>query len=146
MNLKNYTSTVDADKSIMRIERLLVSVGAHGISKQYQDGQLIAMSFLINVSQNTLAFKLPAKVKAVEKVLWRDVKRPKPDGSTKKRVQEQAERTAWKIISDWVEVQISMIQLEQAEIAEVFLPYAYNPELDSTLYQRLKENNFKQLN
>ena len=68
-NLKNYTSSVPADRSISKIERLLVSVGATNISKQYEEGKLVSISFLINVNNNTMPFKLPAKVSAVEKVL-----------------------------------------------------------------------------
>ena len=45
-------------------------------------------------------FQLPAKVDDCFKVLFTEVKRPQSD--TKKRIMQQAERTAWKIISDWV--------------------------------------------
>ena len=144
-NLKNYTSSVPADKSVSRIERLLVSIGATNISKQYNDSKLVAISFLVNVNGNTMPFKLPAKVNVVEKVLKRRTLRPKSDGSTWERIAQQAERTAWKIICDWVEIQVSMIKLEQAEVIEIFLPYAYDYKNEKTFFEKLKDGNFAAL-
>lgn len=143
--LKNYTSTVPADTSISKIERLLVSVGATSISKEYQDLKLISISFLITQNNNTIPFKLPARVNQVEDILKAEIKRPKSDGSTYRRIKDQAERTAWKIIHDWVEVQISMIKLEQAELMQIFLPYVFNIETGKTYFEALKETGFKQL-
>lgn len=143
INLKNYTSTVPAGSSMAKIEQCLVKAGATDISKKYEDGICIAITFRMLVNNRPLFFKLPAKVDACFKVLWAEVKRPKPD--TKSRTNEQAERTAWKIICDWVEIQLSMILLEQADPLEIFLPYAYDPSSDKTYYQKLKEGGFKAL-
>lgn len=143
MNLKNYTSSVPADRSIAKIEKLLVSIGANNINKQYKDEQLVAVSFLVNVNGTTLVFKLPAKIAMVEKVLREEVKRPRAE--TYKRIAVQSERTAWKIVCDWVEIQATMINLQQAEFAEIFLPYAYDVKNDQTFYEKLKETGFKQL-
>lgn len=58
----------------------------------------------------------------------------------KKDFTDQASRTAWKIVQDWVEVQMSMIQLKQADLIQVFLPYVFDGR--RTYYQALKESNF----
>lgn len=143
MNLKNYTSEVPAITSMGKIEKSLVEAGATYISKKYEDGICIAVRFRMMVNAQPLFFELPAKVDACFKVLWKEIKRPQPD--TKKRVQQQAERTAWKIINDWVEVQLSMIRLEQAEVLQIFLPYAFNPATEQTFFQQIKQNNYKAL-
>lgn len=143
MNLKNYTSEVPASRSISKIETLLVSVGAQNINKQYNQGTLQSFIFLINLNTQTRLFKLPAKVDAVYKVLKDQVKRPRED--TFERIRKQAERTAWKIVCDWVEIQCTMIKLEQAEIAEVFLPYLYSPDTDQTLFERVKSGSINLL-
>lgn len=143
LNLKNYTSEVPAITSMGKIERALVEAGATDISKKYTDGVCTSITFRMMVNQVPLFFQLPAKVDACFKVLWGEVKRPKAD--TRQRTRAQAERTAWKIVSDWVEIQLSMIQLEQAEAMQVFLPYVYNPATEQTFFEHLKANNFKQL-
>lgn len=143
INLKNYTSTVPAITSMGRIEQCLVKAGATDISKKYADGICKAVTFRMMVNNQALFFQLPAKVDRCFDVLWKEVKRP--NASTKQNVQAQAERTAWKIISDWVEIQLSMILLEQADALEIFLPFAYNPATDTTFYNQLKEGGFKAL-
>ncbi|MBK7885151.1 MAG: hypothetical protein IPJ81_16210 [Chitinophagaceae bacterium] len=143
MNLKNYTSEVPAITSMGRIEKNLVQAGATDISKNYKEGICVAIRFRMMVNNNPLFFQLPARVDACFKVLWNEIKRPV--SGTETRIRQQAERTAWKIISDWVEVQISMITLEQAELLQVFLPYAYNPAKDQTFFEQLKEGGFKAL-
>lgn len=143
MNLKNYTSTVPATTSMGRIETNLVKAGATDIAKTYEDGVCFSIKFRMVVNTKPIFFLLPAKVDTCFKVLYAEVKRPRPE--TKNTVMQQAERTAWKIISDWVEIQLSMILLEQAEVIEIFLPYVYNPETNTTFYNELKNSGFKAL-
>lgn len=143
MNLKNYTSTVPAVTSMGRIETSLVKAGATDISKKYQDGICVAITFRMVENGRPLFFKLPARVENCFQVLWKEVK--KPQAGTKEKIREQAERTAWKIVSDWVEIQLSMILLEQALPLQVFLPYVYDPVKDQTFFERLESQNFKLL-
>ena len=143
INLKNYTSTVPAITSMGRIEQALVKAGATDISKKYEDGICKSITFRMMVQLQPLFFQLPAKVDSCYKVLYEEVKRPRPD--TKTLIRQQAERTAWKIISDWVEIQLSMILLEQADALQIFLPYVYNPATETTFYNQLKEGGFKTL-
>lgn len=151
INLKNYTSTVPASTSLARIEKYLVEAGATDISKRYENQVCTAIMFRI-IHKTPLApqlgvamfFELPAKVNACYKVLWDQVKRPQPD--TKRKTMEQAERTAWKIVSDWVEIQLTMINLEQAELLQLFLPYIFNPQTEKTFFETMKGDNFKLLN
>ena len=145
MNIKNYTSEVNADKSILRIEKLLVSVGATNVSKEYKNQNVSSITFLININGMSIPFRMEAKTEIVEKILKQDIKRPRPDGSTWIKIAKQAERTTWKILCDWTEIQISMIKLQQAELIEIFLPYAYNMNNGKTFFQSLKESKFKAL-
>ncbi len=125
--LKNYTSAVPASTSISRIEQALVAFGASDIAKSYDPETRIckAIRFKIRHQGNDLMFELEANTEACFKVLWAEIKRPRPD--TKKTVTEQAERTAWKIWADWVEIQLSLILMEQVQVIEIFLPFAYSP-------------------
>lgn len=57
--------------------------------------------------------------------------------------EDQARRVAWRIIKDWVEAQMAIIQSGTAEMAEVFLPYVVHPETGLTLFEEFKEGTLK---
>jgi hypothetical protein len=141
--MKNYTSSVSSDQTVSRIERALARSGASNILKDYEGGEVSAISFsLLNpATGKKMMVRLPANIAAVEKVLIAQVKRPRKE--TIKRIKAQAARTAWKIQQDWVEVQLSLIELEQVEALQVFLPYIWDGR--KTFYAALKENNFRLL-
>jgi hypothetical protein len=129
----------------MLIEKLLIDAGALNISKQInQTTKMVdGIIFQIRVNSQLLLFKLPANVDKCFKRLWREVKQP--TATREANTLEQAKRTAWKLLYDWVSVQVSLIEIDQVDLMEVFLPYAYNGQEDKTYYQLLKENQFKQL-
>lgn len=143
--LMNYTSMVSAERSIMGIEKKLAEAGASKVSKAYEDGRVTAIWFTIGVndSEAPLTFRLPARVGIVESVLRERIKKPRKD--TLKKIKDQAERTAWKILLNWTEAQLTLIQLQQAEAVEVFLPYLYDPIKDRTLFQFVKDSGYKML-
>lgn len=142
--LKNYTSSVPARQSVANIENKLVLCGARKIMKDYDDSNaLIAIFFIIPVNGKEIPFKLPAKRKRCEEILRAKVKRATPQ--TERRIVEQAERTAWKILYDWIEVKMALIELGQEEILESFLAYVYDPVQNKTYYEKLKEKSFRGL-
>lgn len=144
MSIKNYTSTVPMINSIARIEHRLIQGGVTIISKDYEDGKPKGMIFQINNNGIPMTFKLPAKADRVFE--WLKMQRKKPPTKTQlEGIKAQADRTAWKILSDWIDIQISLIELDQAEAMEIFLPYIYDGKTDQTLYEKMKETNFKQL-
>jgi hypothetical protein len=145
MALKNYTSKVPVSRSISFIESKLVANGARSIMKEYgPEGEISTLCFVINISSRDIPFRLPAKVQECERVLLASLSsRARPE--TRKKMKAQAERTAWKILSDWVEAQMAMIELAQVDVMEVFLPYVYDPATQQTFFQTLKDRKFKGL-
>jgi len=142
--IKNFTSTVPVSRSIQHIEDCLIRHGAHNILKMYDaDKKLESLCFIISVDGKDVPFKLPASVNKVEKVLRSAVKRPTKN--TYQNIKEQAERTAWKLQSDWVDIQMSLIELNQVEIMQVFLAYVYFPAQKVTYFEKLKDSHFKML-
>lgn len=137
--IKNYTSSIPVERTISKIEGFLVSAGARDILKNYNDQrELEGISFKIFRHNKDFAFRLPASVYGVARVLY-GVEYHKLLDNRK----QQAMRTAWKIIQDWVELQISMVKLQQADVVEVFLPYMWLGE--KTFYKSLSDNNFKMI-
>lgn len=111
-NLRNYTSGVPVERSVSLIEKRLVETGASHIMKQYgPDGTLSDIIFSLPGPRNNapVPIKLPANVEKCNHLLAKQVKRPRK--GTLEKIRLQAERTAWKLLSDWVDVQISMIRL-----------------------------------
>jgi len=142
--MKNYTSTVPVSRTIAKIEVCLVQAGARDVLKKYDDdGKLTGIIFRVREpkTQKMILFKLPANVEGVYK--WLLDQRVRITETTQRTLRAQAERTAWKTIHDWVEVQMSMIEMGQASVIEIFLPYAWDGEM--TFYHRLEEGGLKSL-
>lgn len=140
--MKNYTSTVTPERSICLIEQLLVKFGALGVTKQYTKGAVAGLSFIIEAPDTKLpvTILIPAQVEAAYNAMLEVAKKKNQwlsDGQ-KLKLREQAERTAWKIVYEWVAIQLSMIEMKQAELRQVFMPYVTNSD-GKTLYAFLKE-------
>lgn len=143
MNIKNYTSTVQAETSVSRIEKNLVKSGANNILKTYENGILKGIQFTKELNGNTIAFKIEAKTEKIFHLLMAEFSRP--TDVTRRNSNAQAERTAWKLISDWVEIQLSLIALEQVDFMQIFLPYVFDHSSGQTFYNRIKDSGFKLL-
>ena len=138
-NLKNYTSNVPIARTISRIEECLADAGATGIMKDYKDGQLAALTFRVQLPNGRpMSIRLPANHDAVLANMMKAVKRPRQ--GTLLKVREQAQKTSWKLMQDWVEVQLSLIQMQQVDFVQVFLPYVWDGR--TTFYDQLKSKNF----
>lgn len=143
--MKNYTSSVPVERTIARIEQILAKAGASDVLKQYENGTIVAISFSIQNpydSAKKLMIRLPANPSGVFSVLKEQVRRPQRD--TLIRLKDQSLRTAWKIVQEWIEIQISMIEMKQAEFLQVFLPYICVTG-KTTFYNQLRDSGFKLL-
>jgi hypothetical protein len=149
MALLNYTTEVPADKSVSEIIGLLSRKGAQRINQEYAEGgKVIALGFTLTVGQWPVFFALPSRTDATLKVL----KKNKPytyrtQGGIEAyemRMAAQAERVAWRILKDWVEAQLALIETGQAEMAQVFMPYA-QAENGVTMWDRWLESKQPQL-
>lgn len=145
MNIKNYTSSIEASRSMARIEELLVEIGATNINKQYENKICTGITFLLYDLQlrQTLPFHLKAQVEECFTILWKDVKRPRPD--TKDLLKKQAAKTAWKILCDLTELQCSMVLLGQASPLQMFLSSVYDTKNNETFYDKVTSGKMKLL-
>jgi hypothetical protein len=89
-----------------------------------------------------LSFRLPVDVDAVHDYMMRQ-RKTRMTHVQLRNLKEQAERTAWKLMQDWVEAQLSLVVTKQAEVAQVFMPYLLSGE--RTFYYAVKERGFAQL-
>lgn len=150
MPILNYTTEVSATKSVSEIVALLVRKGAQSITHEYfGDGRVKSVSFVMQVANQPVRFLLPSNAEGVAGVL----KKEKPYNYSRNRggvdkyyreQREQAERIAWRILKDWIEAQIALIESGQAEPAQIFLPYAQQAD-GRTMYELFVESKQKQL-
>lgn len=153
MPILNYTTTIAAEKTIGEITAILVRKGARSIQTDYaEDGTIRSVAFVMPVGGVPVQFALPSNSEGVMKVLLKEKPyngRHHGWGLTDKAQYEakfkvQAERVSWRILKDWVEAQIALIESGQAEMGQVFMPYARNDQ-GRTMYELFVENNQRQL-
>jgi hypothetical protein len=131
MALLNYTTTVDAIKTAGEIEVILIKGGAKAIQKEIDNGKVISIKFIVDSPIGTIPIELPVQIAAVAEIL----RQQKKNNPRIKTSLDQAERTAWRCLKDWVEAQMALIE----SIDQVFLPYVINKE-GKTLYAYAKEH------
>lgn len=141
MVILNYTTKISPDKTVGEIQSLLGKKGVKSVSIGYEKSRPNAVLFVLTVGQTDVQFRLPCNVEGVLNAMKND--RQIPRGY---KTFEQATRTAWRIIKDWIEAQLAIIEAGQAVMEEVFLPYAVMPSTNQTFFQTFTENSQKLLN
>jgi hypothetical protein len=95
--IKNYTSGVPVARTMARIEEVLVSGGASNIMKDYRNGSVDAVCFVVHepTTNKRMAVRLPANVDAVYETLRVAIKRPRT--GTLEKLKDQAKKDAKKL-------------------------------------------------
>lgn len=138
MAILNYTTTVDAFKTVSEIEYILMKHSAKSIMKNFEDDHITGLSFLIYVGNQQIPVRLPVKINECLDIL----KREKENGTKNiKATKEQAERVAWRILKDWIEAQMALLDIHMVQLQEIFLPYIELPD-GNTIYQTLEQKQF----
>jgi hypothetical protein len=131
-NILNYSTTIQAGKTVGEITSLLVQKKALSISTDYDEkGRASALTFIVRVGDNLIPFRMMPNIEGVR----RKIRNGDP---------AQAERVAWRILLRWVEAQMAMVESTQAEMGQVFLPYAVKPD-GNTVWRAFQMSNTKQL-
>jgi hypothetical protein len=135
MPLLNYTSKGPVAQSVAQIQDILAKHGATSIHNDYDgQGHITGLAFQVQAKGGQVAFRLPAKATQVQAVLVREY-----EAGLVHRAQttyQQAERVAWRILKDWIEAQMALLESEMVEMTEIFLPYLITG--DSTYYEKLQ--------
>jgi hypothetical protein len=121
LNLKNYTTSVPAERSIGEIEGLLSMFGATAVMKEYGgDGQVSSLAFKY---QDNI-YKLPANKGGVYEVLFTTKSSSRRDEEANR--DRRAYNVAWRLIKDWVYTQLSIIVAKQATPEQIMLPFLWD--------------------
>ena len=142
MPLLNYTTKVNAQKTVTEVMGLLVAKGADEISVVYDDDrQPAGLKWTVQIPRlGRVAFALPCNTDAVfVKLTEQRVMVTAPESR-----RQQAIRTSWRILKDWVEAQMALLETGMVTMDEIFLPYMLSG--GQTFYQALVAGEFKALN
>lgn len=134
MAILNYTTSIDCEKTISEIQKCLVKHGAMKIVTDYKDQLPCSVTFCLLLNGNPVGFVLPANYSGVLRAMERDKKIPRRNCT-----KEQALKVSWRIVKDWVEAQLAIVEAELADMAEVFLPYAITKN-GNTMYKEVQGN------
>lgn len=122
MPILNYTTSIDPHKTVGEIQKLLASKGARGILLEYNEhGDPSAVAFQIEVRGQQLRYRLPCRAEKVCDILGREWRAGKVE--RRYTTMQHANRVAWRIIKDWIEAQLAIVEAGMVDMAEVFMPY-----------------------
>lgn len=137
MPLLNYTTKVPVDRTVQEIATKLVRAGAKAVMQEYDDdGNITSLCFRLDHRGQPIMFRMPGRIERIYVVLQDD---PKVEG--RYCTMDQAARTGWRIIKDWIEAQLALVESDLVDMVEVFLPYAQKAS-GETLYEALDSNNY----
>ena len=136
MPIANYSTTVDALKTVGEIQGILVAHGARSILMNYgKDGSIESLSFIVETPYGDMPIRLPINARAVLKVL--EEQRVPPRYAN----YQQAVRIAWRIVKDWVRAQMAILETEMVKMEQIFLPYMITKN-NQTLYESMVDRGF----
>lgn len=139
------TTSIDVQKTAGEITSQLVNAGASSVNTDYVGGKITGLRWAMKINGQDSIFDMPARVEPVFNILHGR----RPDNWKKSDYayadREQSERVAWRQLLRWVQAQLAMIDTGMVKPEEVFLPYLYDPASKQTLFQRMQQTHFKQL-
>jgi hypothetical protein len=139
MPILNYTTEVKAEKTISEIYQILLKAKAKEISFENDaEGDTTAVKFMIFFFEKPLWFRIEPNYRGVLEAMKRNKTPPRYCNL------RQAFNVAWRITKDAIEAQMAIVQSNQGEIAQVFLPFAIDAE-GRTVFQVFAESRQKLL-
>lgn len=137
--LLNYTSILEPEQTIAEIQKMLTKHGVRSIMTDYDGAQVSGVSFSMDVGGRKMAFRMPCNWRGVREVFNQTGVSRGDIKHKDKSLDNQAARTAWRIIKDWMEAQLALVEVNMVTIPQVFLPYAIMRD-DRTLAEHVASN------
>ena len=137
--IKNYTTTISTESTISEIEKLLARHGAKKIMKEYDDNQqVINITFMVKYNTGFVPIRLPSNPEKVL-VLLNEKVDEKAIPQRFRNDKEQAQRIMWRVILDWIDAQMALVEIGQRNLLQVFFADICSVVSDETLYESLIE-------
>ncbi len=132
MALKNTYSKLPVARYIEAAQEALVHAGASGVSFGYDQGRIVALTFMLKVGPQEIHFRLPVNWKKFQDVL-------KKEGNVRHADDDYSYRVAWACTKDWIEAQMAFVESENVTVPQVFLPYAV-VKGGETLFEKIAQD------
>lgn len=143
MSLYMETTKISPGQTVGEIQKILGIYGALSILTEYENKEVSAVSFELQIGPRIVPFRLPCRWKAVFETLRKRRKRDRYRSGLEEALEMQAKRVAWRQILRWVEAQLALVDTGMVSMQEVFIPYIRLGE--TTLYEKMVENDFKMI-
>lgn len=141
--LKNKGSTTN--NTFAKIEKILSENNARMIQFDFDDqGRKDCITFSLQIGDQLRGFRLPAMVENVIEILYGGVDRYNYKKVPTAIQKEQAYKTAWANIRDWLDANMALVKTRQVKMDQVFLPYMIN-KIGKTVYDNYLGNSAKML-
>jgi hypothetical protein len=139
----NYTTSIDAGKTAGECIGLLAQHGAGHIGIDYDgERQPCGLSFEIGTPWGPRSYHMPVNIAGTQKALEQAYAKRSID--LRFTYSDHARRVAWRVMKDWLEAQLALIEAGLAELTEIMLPWMQtSPEL--TMYGQWRQANQKAL-
>jgi hypothetical protein len=134
----NYTTEVDPSRTAMDCISILSKHGASHVGLALgEDQQPDGIEFVIRTPWGPRGYSLPINTGGTHQVLQkaRREHRIAPRYATP----EHARRVAWRVLKDWLEAQMALIEAGAVDLPQVMLPYLRVDD-KHTLYSAWMEN------
>jgi hypothetical protein len=136
MPLLNYTTKISVEQTGSQIMQVLSKHGAAAVLMEYDaPGKIGAISFKVKTKSGEHGFRLPANWRATQVALYGDPK------TRRLANEDHARRVAWRIIKDWIEAQMALLETGMVTMDQIFLPYMLNDD-GRTFYEVLSTRGF----
>lgn len=126
-------------------EKIQFVLSTHGANKVMYDyasnGSLEAITFGMQIGEKQVGFRLPALVENVVQIMYGGKDRWGNAKKITEQQREQAYKTAWANIRDWIDAQMALIDTKQVKMEQVFLPYMITQK-GETLFEKISNEQF----
>ena len=117
MPLLNYTTKVPAERTVGEVMNILPQKGALEIITIYDaEREPCGLKWRMETRHGPLAYALPVNVSAVSTIMTEQ--RVMITNETGRR--DQARRTARRILKDWIQAQMALLETNMVEMEEIF--------------------------
>lgn len=137
----NYTTEVSAERSAAECMAMLGQFGAKRSGLAYGKArEPIGLSFVLATRWGDRGYELPVDPEGTRRMLARAYQEKRGNVQRRHTEPDQALRVAWRVIKDWLEANLALIEAGLRDADQVLLPYML-VDHGTTMFDAYNEQN-----